>query len=200
MQLVLTEDQELLAKTAADFVREHSPVSRMRQLRDAQRPDRLLAPALEADGGARLGRHRVPGGATAAPGMGLAELAVVLEAARPDARARAVPVDRAARRPGDRARRQRGAAGGLAAGDLRAARRSLALAHQEPQSRYDLLRVATQRASAKAAASVSTARRSRCSTRTAADALIVRARARPAAERDADGHHALPGAARRRRA
>ena len=30
VQLVLTEDQELLAKTALDFTRTHSPVSRMR--------------------------------------------------------------------------------------------------------------------------------------------------------------------------
>ena len=37
MQLVLTEDQELLAKTAADFVAERSPVARMRQLRDSRR-------------------------------------------------------------------------------------------------------------------------------------------------------------------
>ncbi len=35
MQLVLTEDQELLAKTAADFVAENSPVARMRALRDS---------------------------------------------------------------------------------------------------------------------------------------------------------------------
>ena len=35
MELVLTEDQELLAKTATDFVRQHSPVSRVRVLRDA---------------------------------------------------------------------------------------------------------------------------------------------------------------------
>ena len=38
MQLVLSEDQELLAKTAADFVADHSPVSRMRALRDANDP------------------------------------------------------------------------------------------------------------------------------------------------------------------
>ena len=35
MQLVLNEDQELIAKTALDFVEEHSPVSRFRALRDA---------------------------------------------------------------------------------------------------------------------------------------------------------------------
>ena len=35
MELVLDEDQELIAKTALDFVLEHSPVSRFRALRDA---------------------------------------------------------------------------------------------------------------------------------------------------------------------
>ena len=39
MQLVLTEDQELLAKTAADFVSERSPVARMRALRDSADAD-----------------------------------------------------------------------------------------------------------------------------------------------------------------
>ena len=39
MQLILTEDQELLAKTAADFVAENSPVARVRALRDANDPD-----------------------------------------------------------------------------------------------------------------------------------------------------------------
>ena len=38
MQLVLSEDQELLAKTAADFVADHSPVSRVRALRDSADP------------------------------------------------------------------------------------------------------------------------------------------------------------------
>ena len=32
MELVLNEDQELIAKTALDFVAEHSPVSRFRVL------------------------------------------------------------------------------------------------------------------------------------------------------------------------
>ena len=35
MQLVLSEDQELIAKTALDFMQEKSPVSRMRALRDS---------------------------------------------------------------------------------------------------------------------------------------------------------------------
>ena len=78
MQLILTEDQELLAKTAADFVAQNSPVARVRALRDANDPD-LFSRALWKQM-AELGWVGIPfpeslGGA----GMGLAELAVVLE-------------------------------------------------------------------------------------------------------------------------
>lgn len=78
MQLALTEDQELLAKTAADFVAERSPVSRVRALRDADDP-LGFSPALWREM-ADLGWVGIPfpeeyGGA----GMGVAEAAVVLE-------------------------------------------------------------------------------------------------------------------------
>ena len=78
MQLVLTEDQELLAKTAADFVAENSPVARVRALRDANDPDGFSRALWKQM--AELGWVGIPfpeslGGA----GMGLAELAVVLE-------------------------------------------------------------------------------------------------------------------------
>ncbi len=79
MQLVLSEDQELLARTAEDFVAEHSPVSRVRALRDDDDPtgfSRALWKEM-----AELGWVGIPfpeklGGAE----MGLAELAVVMEA------------------------------------------------------------------------------------------------------------------------
>lgn len=79
MALVLTEDQELIAKTARDFVDEQSPVSRMRALRDAKDPvgfSRELWKQM-----AELGWIGIPfpesvGGA----GMGHADLALVLEA------------------------------------------------------------------------------------------------------------------------
>ena len=79
MQLVLSEDQELLAKTAADFVAERSPVARVRQLRDSRDPDGFSRALWKEM--AELGWLGIPfpeslGGA----GMGLAELAVVLEA------------------------------------------------------------------------------------------------------------------------
>jgi len=79
VSLVLSEDQELIAKTARDFVNDESPVSRMRALRDEQDPvgfSRALWKQM-----AELGWLGIPfpeslGGA----GMGFAELAVVLEA------------------------------------------------------------------------------------------------------------------------
>jgi len=79
MQLVLDEDQELLAKTARDFVAEKSPVARVRKLRDAGDATGF-SPALWKEM-AELGWVGIPfdeahGGA----GMGLAELCVVLEA------------------------------------------------------------------------------------------------------------------------
>jgi alkylation response protein AidB-like acyl-CoA dehydrogenase len=79
MQFALTEDQTMLARTAGDFVAEHSPLSRLRKLRDSrdergysQATYRKLAelgftgiPFAEADGGV---------------GLGLAELVLVTEA------------------------------------------------------------------------------------------------------------------------
>src|SRR6266850_3678259 len=78
MQLILSEDQELLAKTAADFVAQNSPVARVRALRDANDPDGFSRALWKQM--AELGWVGIPfpeslGGA----GMGLAELAVVLE-------------------------------------------------------------------------------------------------------------------------
>ena len=79
MQLVLSEDQELLAKTAADWVREHSPVSRVRQLRDTKDAtgfSRSLWKQMAELGWVGIVFPEEYGGA----GMGFADLAVVLEA------------------------------------------------------------------------------------------------------------------------
>jgi alkylation response protein AidB-like acyl-CoA dehydrogenase len=78
MQLVRSEDQELLAKTAADFVAENSPVARFRQLRDSGDPVGFSRPLWKQM--AELGWVGIPfpeayGGAD----MGMAELACVLE-------------------------------------------------------------------------------------------------------------------------
>ncbi len=79
MQLVLTEDQELISKTATDFVTGRSPVSRMRALRDSA--DRVGFSRELWKEMAELGWVGIPfpesvGGA----GMGLADLIVVVEA------------------------------------------------------------------------------------------------------------------------
>ena len=82
MDLVLNEDQELIAKTALDYVSEHSPVSRFRALRDAK--DALGYSRELFSEMAELGWTGIPfdekvGGA----GMGFAELVLVTEAAQP---------------------------------------------------------------------------------------------------------------------
>lgn len=79
MQLVLTEDQELLAKTAADFVAEKSPVARMRALRDTNDAtgfSRALWKEMAELGWVGIPFAEAHGGAE----MGLAELVVVMEA------------------------------------------------------------------------------------------------------------------------
>ena len=79
MSLVLTEDQELIAKTARDFVDEESPISRMRALRDADDPvgfSRDLWKKMAELGWLGIPYPESVGGAD----MGFADLAVVLEA------------------------------------------------------------------------------------------------------------------------
>jgi alkylation response protein AidB-like acyl-CoA dehydrogenase len=78
MDLVLNEDQELIAKTAADFVKERSPISRVRELRDRNDPvgfSRTLWRQMAELGWVGMAFPESVGGA----GLGLAELAVVLE-------------------------------------------------------------------------------------------------------------------------
>ncbi len=142
MRLVLSEDQELLAKTAADFVAEHSPLSRVRALRDGDDPvgfSRGLWKQM-----AELGWVGIPfpeslGGAE----MGLAELACVLE---PLGRALApepflstvLLAGRALLRGGSEAQQQAWLPR-VAEGDA-----VLSLAYAERDSRYDLQRVAVR--------------------------------------------------------
>jgi alkylation response protein AidB-like acyl-CoA dehydrogenase len=144
MQLVLSEDQELLAKTAADFVSEHSPVARVRALRDRGDADGFSRPLWKQM--AELGWVGIPfpealGGA----GMGVAELAVVLEElgrtlAPEPFLANALLAGQAILRAGSEAQ-QKEWLPALVQGDA-----LLALAHQERQSRFDLHRIATRAA------------------------------------------------------
>jgi alkylation response protein AidB-like acyl-CoA dehydrogenase len=139
MQLVLSEDQELLAKTAADFVSEKSPVARVRELRDKSDADGFSRGLWKQM--AELGWVGIPfpedlGGAQ----MGLAELAVVLEelgrTLAPEPFLSSVLLaGQAVLRAGSEAQKQAWLPG-LVEGD-----KLLALAHQEKDSRYDLQRI-----------------------------------------------------------
>ena len=142
MELVLTEDQELLAKTAADFVRQHSPVSRMRALRDANDPtgfSRDLWKQMAELGWTGILIPETYGGAS----MGLADLAVVLEAlgrtlAPEPFLSTVLLAGELLTRAGSDAQKQTwlpGVAGG---------EKILTVAYQEARSRYDLNRVTTK--------------------------------------------------------
>jgi acyl-CoA dehydrogenase len=142
VQLVLTEDQELLAKTVADFARERCAVARLRALRDGQDPtgfSRELWKEMAALGWVGMLLPETLGGA----GMGLAELAVVLEGLgrtlTPEPFLGTVLLGAEALRLGASEAAQREWLPGVAEGE-----RILSLAFQERGSRYDLHRIATR--------------------------------------------------------
>jgi alkylation response protein AidB-like acyl-CoA dehydrogenase len=78
MELVLTEDQEMIAETAADFAADRSPISRFRELREAGDDvgfSRALWKEMAELGWLGIAYPESVGGA----GMGFAELALVME-------------------------------------------------------------------------------------------------------------------------
>jgi acyl-CoA dehydrogenase len=183
MLLALTEDQELLAKTAADWVREHSPIARVRQLRDAG--DATGWSRTHWKQMAELGWIGVPfpeehGGA----GMGFAELAVVLEALgrtlAPEPFVSTVLLGGQAILLGGSAAQQQAWLPGVCAGE-----KILAFAQQEAKSRYDLHRVATQ-ARADGAGFRIDGEKIQVLDAANADAIVVVART-AGGERDAEG-------------
>jgi acyl-CoA dehydrogenase len=183
VNLVLTEDQELLAKTAADFVAEHSPVSRMRKLRDTKDPvgfSRALWHEMAGLGWAGIPFPEWVGGAE----LGFAELAVVLEALgrplAPEPFLSSVLLGGQAVLLGGSESQQKAVLPELCSGS-----RLLALAQQEERSRYDLHRVAT-RAEARGEDWRLTGRKIQVLDGHVADQLVVSART-SGAEGDADG-------------
>jgi len=139
MRLVLSEDQELLAKTATDFVAEKSPVQRVRALRDAGDPDGFSRALLKEMG--ELGWLGIPfsealGGAE----LGMAEVCVVLEALGrglvPEPYLSSVLLAGGALRHAGSEVQQQAWLPRVCAGEA-----VLALAQQEPSSRFDLHRV-----------------------------------------------------------
>jgi alkylation response protein AidB-like acyl-CoA dehydrogenase len=142
VQLILTEDQELLAKTAADFIAERSPVSRVRELRDASDSagfSRELWKEMAALGWAGITLPESVGGA----GMGFAELVVVMEqlgrALAGEPFLSTVLLGAEALRLGGSEEQKTHWLPKVVEGDA-----LLTVAHQEPGARFDLARVATR--------------------------------------------------------
>lgn len=173
MELILSEDQELLARTAADFVAEHSPVARVRKLRDAKDVLGFSRPLWKQM--AELGWVGIPfaeayGGA----GLGFAELAVVLEALgrrlAPEPFLSTVLLGGQALALGGTDEQQQAWLPRVCAGDA-----LLALAQQEAGSRYALEHVET-RAEADGNGFVLRGEKIQVLDATAADAFVVVAR------------------------
>lgn len=142
MQLVLTEDQELLAQTASDFVRSHSPIKRFRALRDAQDSigfSRDLWKQMANLGWVGILIPEEHGGA----GMGLADLAVVLEALgrvlAPEPFLSTVLLAGQLITIAGNEQQKRTWLPGIATGE-----KILTVAYQETRSRYDVHRVTTK--------------------------------------------------------
>jgi len=142
VQLVLTEDQEFLARTAEDFVAEKSPISRVRELRDSEDAtgfSRELWKEMADLGWAGILFSEELGGAD----LGMAELVTVLEALgrnlAPEPFLSTVLLAGQALRLGGSESQQKDWLPGLVAGE-----KILALAYQERNSRYDLGAVETK--------------------------------------------------------
>ena len=142
MALVLTEDQELLAKTALDFGRAHSPVSRMRALRDAQDSvgfSRDLWQEMAKLGWTGILIPEEYGGAS----LGLADLAVVLEGLgrnlAPEPFLSTVLLGGQLITQAGSSEQKQTWLPGITSGEM-----ILTVAYQEARSRYDLHRVTTE--------------------------------------------------------
>ena len=182
-QLVLTEDQELLAQTALDYVRANSPISRVRELRDSGDPvgfSRSMWQDMAQLGWVGILIPEEYGGA----GMGLADFAVVMEALgrtlAPEPFLSTVLLAGQLLVEAGSPEQKRAWLPGIAAGDA-----ILSLAYQEARSRYDLNRVGTT-ATAEDGAWRITGQKIQVLDGYAADALIVSART-AGAEADPDG-------------
>jgi acyl-CoA dehydrogenase len=142
VQLVLTEDQEFIAKTAEDFVAEKSPISRVRELRDSADAtgfSRELWKEMADLGWAGIPFAEELGGAD----LGMAEFVTVLEALgrtlAPEPFLSTVLLAGQALRLGGTESQQKEWLPGLIAGE-----KILALAYQERNSRYDLAALETK--------------------------------------------------------
>ena len=142
MQLVLNEDQELIAKTALDFVEEHSPVSRFRALRDSGEElgySRELFKKMAELGWTGIPFDEKQGGA----GMGFAELVLIVEALgrklAPEPFVGGVTMGGCALALGGEGELRDQWLPSVIDGSV-----VVALAHQEARSRYDLFAIETR--------------------------------------------------------
>ncbi len=173
MELVLTEDQELLAKTATDFVRQHATISRTRVQRDSGDPagfSRALWQQMAELGWTGILIPEEYGGA----GMGLADLAVILEAlgrtVAPEPFLSTVLLAGQLLTHAGSVQQKQAWLPGIVAGE-----KILTVAYQEARSRYDLNRVTTK-AERQGESWVLTGEKIQVLDGGAADALIVSAR------------------------
>jgi len=173
MKLVLNEDQEMIAQTALDYVDEHSPVSRFRELRDQGAELGYSAELFKEMAG--LGWAGIPfdekqGGA----GMGLAELVLIVEALgrklAPEPFIGAVTMGGSALSLGGNDALRDAWLPGVIEGT-----KIVAFAHQEARSRYDVCRIET-RAEATAEGYRLTGEKTQVLDAVGADAVIVPAR------------------------
>ncbi len=146
MQFALTDEQQLLRDSAAAFVRDNSPLQRIRALRDGEDPDgfsRDLWKHMAELGWLGIVFPEPYGGL----GLGYKELALVLEefgkGLMPEPWMSTVLLGGAAVWRGGSETQRTAVLPGVIAGDL-----LIALAYQEAQSRYDLCHVTTRAARA----------------------------------------------------
>ncbi|MCP5042432.1 MAG: acyl-CoA dehydrogenase, partial [bacterium] len=142
MNLALTEEQQLIAETAADFMREKSPVSRFRELRDSGDEvgySKALWKEMAELGWAGIPFSEKNGGAD----MGMAELITVLEAVgaslAPEPFISSVLLGGHALHVAGNEEQKKAWLDTMIEGD-----KCLALAVQEAGTRYDLAKVATR--------------------------------------------------------
>jgi alkylation response protein AidB-like acyl-CoA dehydrogenase len=183
MDLVRTEDQELIAKTAGDFVKQRSPIARVRELRDTNDPvgfSRALWKEMAELGWVGIAFPEPVGGA----GLGFAELAVVMEelgrTLAPEPFLSTVLLAGQTLRLSGDAAKQAAWLPRVCKGEA-----VLALAQQEARSRYDLAHVETRAESAGAGFRL-TGEKVQVLDGHVADALVVVARTAGGA-RDAAG-------------
>jgi alkylation response protein AidB-like acyl-CoA dehydrogenase len=172
--LVLNEEQELLRRTAADFVAAHSPVSRLRRLRDSDDSTGFSPELWE-----RMGELGWPGiilpEEYGGLGLGYAELAVVLEqlgtVLAPEPFLSTVLLSGNALLLGGSEAQKKAHLPAIAAGKA-----ILGFAHHEPRARHDPVRVETRAERGSAGGYRLTGEKDLVLDGPAADHLIVSAR------------------------